>query len=45
MYPDRDLYGNTEQPPEWTGYEDEDFDGEILLAELLGEDGFDADDE
>lgn len=33
-----DLYGNAKTPPDGSGYEDEDFDGESLVGHLLGYD-------
>lgn len=37
-----DIYGNAFVPPDGSGYEDEDFDGERLLDGVLG---FDTDPE
>ena len=34
---DHDAYGNAVVPPEYTGYEDPEFDGESLVDFLLGE--------
>jgi hypothetical protein len=33
-----DIYGNAYVPPDGSGYEDDDFDGESLVGHLLGYD-------
>ena len=34
----KDIYGNDYVPPEYSGYEDENFDGTEFLENLLGSD-------